>query len=54
VITSETRAPYPGQPDAYDEAADEEYADGYEEPEPTAEVPLADQEPAPANEDERA
>ena len=47
-------APNPGQPDAYDKAADEEYADEYEEPEPTAEVPLADQEPAPANEDERA
>jgi hypothetical protein len=57
-------APNPGQPDAYDEAADEAYADEYEEPEhidaeyeepePTAEVPLADQEPAPANEDERA
>ena len=47
-------APNPGQPEAYDEAADEEYADEYEEPEPTAEVPLADREPAPANEDERA
>jgi hypothetical protein len=62
-------APNPGQPEGYDEAADEEYADEhaeteridaeeadaeYEEPEPTAEVPLADEEPPPLREDERA
>jgi hypothetical protein len=62
-------APNPGQPEGYDVTADEEYADEYaetehidaeeadaeyEEPEPTTEAPLADEEPTPPREDERA